>query len=158
MYNGYVKGVSIMKKLFICGLLGLSLVACSSGSSSEKATVCTIDEEYSKMEITLEPKDDKLKTMTVLMADDSTDYSEITDEELEMLEGQLESAMGEVDGVEMKLAVKDGELHVTLTLNVQDLKEVPAMMQTSGLTLDEMQNTSVKEIVEELEDSGATCK
>lgn len=148
-----------MKKFLLCILLGTSLVACSSGSSSKTATtVCTYEEGDDEIRVTVKPDGEKIKTVDYEMITKSDEFKDVKEDEIAAFEKTMQDQMGDAEGLTVGVKVKDDAMTLTLTMDIAKISEFPALMQDTDFTVEDLKSATVKEFVKELEEEGATCK
>lgn len=149
-----------MKKLGLLLGLVVMLAGCSGGKTT--TTVCTMDNEMMKQEVSLESKEDEVTKQTMTIEVDTSLYGDTyTEEELEEMLKEIDGEnIGNIKGVTFDVTVKDGLVKEVITIDhtKADMEELMDAMLVTGNDEDKKDTLSLKALVEEAEAAGATCK
>lgn len=148
-----------IKRLIIVGL-GIFLVSCSSGSSTEEESY-SLESNGMVSTITFEYKDDKVLKQTAVNEINYEDVG-LTKEQLKESMTQLEDSYKDVDGVDFEIEYGDKQAVETLVIDydkvdpeeLQGLSGVTFGSDAESISGEETTSVSLKDSVELLEKAG----
>lgn len=156
----YVDGEDYMK-LLISSLVLIAVLAggCSSNESKEPK-VCTVETNEQTGTFEIIPEGNKVKTIIATLQQDYEGASELSDDDKSALDAYMASAMGIAgdSGVTLKIEYGDNVIKVVLTFDVQNIKEMPSIFQSTTGTADDLKEISFDNFIKDLETAGAECE
>lgn len=148
-------------KLLLSSLVLIAVLVggCSSEESNE-AKVCTVETNDQTGTFEIIPDGNKVKTIIATLEQDYEGASELSDDDKSALDAYMASAMGidKDSGVTLKIEYGDNAIKVVLTFDVQNIKEMPSIFQSTTGTADDLKKISFNDFIKDLEAAGAECE
>lgn len=149
-----------MKVLLSSLVLIVILAGGCSSKDSEEAKVCTVETNEQTGTFEIIPEGNKVKTIVATLEQDYEGASDLSDDDKSSLDAYMASAMGidEESGVTLKIEYGDNVIKVVLTFDVQNIKEMPSIFQSTTGTADDLKEISFNDFIKDLETAGAKCE